>query len=121
RDVVAITHCGDRLDGPPEALAERGEVLVVDRRHEQPEGDGRDGRDRGDDRGTAAGRLGARKGTVEPAFQPSLVFHRLRVPFTGRVSSSGCRPTPRRSKSHVHPSVLSLDRDASTFGDFREL
>jgi hypothetical protein len=51
--------------------------------------DGRDGRDRGDESSTAAGRRGPRKGTVESALQASLVFHRLRVPFAGRVSSSG--------------------------------
>ena len=86
RDKVAVTHRGDRLDSPPEPLADRGEVLVVDRRHEHAEHDRRDGCDRGNDRGTTARRLGARKGAVEPALEGTLVLHPHRLRFASRVS-----------------------------------
>ena len=107
RDVVAITHRSDRLDRPPEPLADRGEVLVVDRRHEQAKADCRDGRDRGDDRGTAAGRLGARKGTVEPALEASLVLHRHGVRFAGPSPTRSCHGLARLAKRRIRVSCVS--------------
>ena len=95
---VAITHGGDCLDRPPEPLADRGEVPVIDDRHEQAGAESRDRRDRGDDRGTTAGRLCPREGAVEPALQAGLVLH-IGSPFASPLAfPTRSRSTPWRSK-----------------------